>query len=134
MPEVHLTRTGFATYEATNERGATIRLGQGDDVFSPVELLLTAIAGCSAIDIDYITSRRAEPVTFDVTSSGVRDADDNHRLTDLTVTFRIAFPEGADGDQARKRLPQAVRQSHEQLCTVSRTVEHGVPVEMRLAE
>ena len=44
------------------------------------------------------------------------------------MTFRIRFPEGEDGDKARTLLPDAVKRSHDQLCTVSRTVELGTPV------
>ncbi len=130
---VTLRRTGFARFEATNADGATIVLGEGTDVFSPVELLLAALAGCSAIDVDYITARRAEPVGFEVTASGVKSTEGGNHLTDLTVTFAVEFPEGEAGDAARARVPQAIRRSHDQLCTVSRTVQRGTPVEMREA-
>jgi len=48
------------------------------------------------------------------------------------VTFRIRFPEGEDGDEARELLPDAVRKSHDRLCTVSRTVELGTPIADRI--
>jgi putative redox protein len=48
------------------------------------------------------------------------------------VTFRIAFPAGEQGDKARELLPDAVRKSHDRLCTVSRTVELGTPVTPRI--
>jgi len=54
----------------------------------------------------------------------------NH-LTDIVVTFRIRFPEGEGGDKARELLPDAVRKSHDRLCTVSRTIELGSPVHTR---
>jgi uncharacterized OsmC-like protein len=63
----------------------------------------------------------------DVGAEKIRDAGGN-RLTDITVTFRVAFPEGEGGDKARALLPDAVRMSHERLCTVSRTVELGTPI------
>ena len=127
---VVLRRTEFATFEVTNARGGTILLGEGggEGTFRPVELLLAAMAGCTAIDVDYITSRRAEPVEFEVTSTGTKHTEGGNHLTDLTVSFRVRFPEGEGGDAARERLPQAVRRSHDQLCTVSRTIELGTPV------
>ena len=130
---VTLRRTEFSTFEVTNGRGGRIVTGSGDgEMFSPVELLLAGLAGCSAIDIDYITTRRAEPVSFEVVSEGtkVHDHEGNH-LTDLSVTFTITFPAGPEGDAARERLPQAIRRSHDSLCTVSRTIEIGAPVAMR---
>lgn len=128
-----MTRTGKGTYAVTNVRGGTISIGGGEtDDFTPVELLLTAIAGCSAVDVDFITGKRAEPTSFEVQSDGekVRDEDGNH-LQDIVVTFRVAFPEGDDGDRARDMLPKAVAMSHDRLCTVSRTVQLGTPVTMR---
>src|SRR3972149_4639197 len=56
---VRLTRESKGVYVATNEKGGTLRFGPGVDLgFSPVELLLAAVAGCSGIDVDYMTSRR----------------------------------------------------------------------------
>jgi len=66
-----------------------------------------------------------------VEAEKVRDADGNH-LADIEVTFRIAFPVGAPGDAARAVLPEAVRQSHDRLCTVSRTIEIGTPITTRI--
>jgi len=128
---VTLTRTGFSEFDATNERGGTIHLsGEGPD-FRPVELLLVAMAGCSAMDIDWMTARHAEPEVFEVVATGqkVRDEKGNH-LTGLEVTFRLVFPEGEGGDTARDRLPRAVAKSHDLLCSVSRTVQLGEPVTM----
>ncbi len=53
------------------------------------------MAACSATDVDFITSRIAEPVQFDVTSEGVkmRDGGENH-LGDIEVTFTGALPRG----------------------------------------
>ena len=82
---------------------------------------------------DFLTSRRAEPESFEVLvdAEKVRDASGNH-LTDLLVTFRISFPEGEAGDRARALLPDAVQKSHDRLCTVSRTIELGAPIANRI--
>ncbi|MDE9367376.1 OsmC family protein [Luteipulveratus sp. YIM 133132] len=121
---ISLSRDSAGRFTATNTRGGTLSFGSGaDDDFTPVELLLTAIAGCSAIDVDILTSRRSEPDTFRVTAEGekLRDEQGNH-MGPITVTFEVTFPQGEAGDQARTVLPDAARQSHERLCTVSRTV------------
>jgi putative redox protein len=127
---VTVTRTAPGRFRATNRRGGAIEIGSGEDPdFTPVELLLAALAGCSAIDVDVLTSRRSEPTIFDVRASGtkVRDEQGNH-LTDAGLRFRVSFPDGPAGDAARTVLPDAVRRSHERLCTVSRTVELPTPV------
>ena len=129
---VRLERIENSRYTAINERGGKITIGGGTD-FTPVELLLVAIGGCTAIDVDLLTSRRAEPDSFEIVvdAEKARDAAGNH-LTDLQVTFRIAFPAGEQGDKARELLPDAVRKSHDRLCTVSRTVELSTPIATRI--
>ncbi|HMM94792.1 OsmC family protein [Phycicoccus sp.] len=131
---VTMTRLEKGLYEVTNVRGGTMLVGGGGDSaeFTPVELFLTAMAACSATDVDFITSRIAEPTSFEVGSEGVKSRDEggNH-LADIEITFRVRFPEGEDGDRARERLPRAIAQSGDRLCTVSRTVQRGAPVTYR---
>jgi uncharacterized OsmC-like protein len=130
---IGITRIEKGLYEVTNVRGGTMRMGGGGDSddFTPVELLLAAIAGCSATDVDYITAKRAEPVEFAVTAEGEKIRDDEGRncMDALRVTFTIRFPEGEAGDAARDMLPKAIAMSHDRLCTVTRTVVEGTPVE-----
>lgn len=127
---VTVERTATGRFTATNAQGGTLDFGTGSGAeFTPVELLLAAIAGCTAADVDVATSRHEEPDTFRVTVTGNKIADDlGNRLTDLDVTFTVAFPDGASGDRARAILPRAVKTSHDRLCTVSRTIETGTPV------
>ncbi|HBO54745.1 OsmC family protein [Janibacter terrae] len=130
---VELTRLALGRYEIGNVRGGTITIGDGStDDFTPVELLLAAIAGCSAVDVDHITSRRAEPDSFVVVAEGdkVSTPERGNHMSDLEVTFRIGFPEGEGGDAARAAFPRSVVQSRDRLCTVSRTVQLGTPIEM----
>jgi putative redox protein len=132
--QVRIDRTRNSHYAVTNVRGATISVGDGsDESFTPVELLLAAIGGCTAVDVDLVTSRRAEPQEFHVAveATKVRDEQGNH-LADIEVTFKIVFPDGQDGDNARAVLPDIVRKSHERLCTVSRTVELATPITSRI--
>ena len=128
--QVSIERLAAGRYTVTNERGGTIAVSSGaDGEFTPVELLLAAIGACTAIDVDILTSRRAEPTEFtvDVGAEKVRDRLGS-RLQDIEVTFRVRFPPGEAGDAARDLLPGAVRRSHDSLCTVSRTVALGTPV------
>jgi putative redox protein len=132
--QVALERIANSRYTVTNERGGQLTIGTGDGTdFTPVELLLAAIGGCTAVDVDILTSRRAEPDSFavEVGAEKVREAGGN-RLTDIAVTFRVRFPGGEGGDKARALLPDVVQMSHDRLCTVSRTVELGTPVTPRI--
>ncbi|WP_068252630.1 OsmC family protein [Janibacter corallicola] len=130
---VDLERVSRGHYRLRNERGGCLVIGDGSgEEFTPVELLLAAIAGCSSVDVDLITSRRAEPEEFTVLASGEKASEPgkgNH-MTDIEVTFRVRFPEGEGGDAAREAFPRSVAQSRDRLCTVSRTVQLGTPVQM----
>ena len=132
-----LRRTRPGQFLATNDRGGELSFGTGSDAtaFTPVELLLAALAGCSAVDVDTFTTRRAEPQSFEVEARADKvRTEDGNRLQDIRLTFRVTFPAGADGDAAREMLPKAVSVSHGRLCTVSRTVELGTPVAVAISE
>ena len=127
---VDLTRTGPLRLRATNSRGTTLDLGSGGDAhFTPVELLLVALAGCTAVDVDSITGKRSAPERFDVVAEAdkVRDGDGNH-LTAITLDFSVAFPDTDEGRAAEAVLARAVTMAHDRLCTVSRTLELPTPV------
>jgi len=131
---VTVERIANGQFHAINDRGGRITLGTwGGTDFTPVELLLAALGGCTALDVDALTSRRAEPEAFQiiVEAKKVRDADGNH-LTDIELTYRITFPPGGPGDEARALLPDVVKKSHDRLCTVGRTVQLGAPVGTRI--
>jgi putative redox protein len=134
MPTVNLSRLSQHHFEATNSRGGTVSFGRKwTGEFTPVELLLAAIAGCTAMDVDAITVKRSEPVRFQVSCSGhtTKSAHGNH-VIDIQVAFDVEFPEGEEGRAAEDVLPKAIRKSHDRLCTVTRTVELPTPVDARL--
>lgn len=132
---ITLERLDEGVYLARNERGHELRFGSKDpEGFTPVELLLAAIAGCSAVDVDVVTGRRSPAETFGARMGATYVRDENgNRLTDLTLTFSVTFPEGPDGDAAREILPRAVKTSHDRTCTVSRTIEGGEKITVVVA-
>jgi putative redox protein len=133
---VNIERTSAGRYAASNARGGVLQIGAGEgDSFTPVELFLAAIGSCTAIDVDLITSRRADPSVFQVRVTGdkIRDEAGANRMQNLEVGFTVTFPEGEAGDAARAVLDRSVRMSHDRLCTVSLTVERGTPVAITVA-
>ncbi len=133
---VTLQRTATGRYVATNARGVQLELGSDDDVFSPVEVLLAAIGACSAIDVDVVTSRRAEPERFEVTIGAMKVTDETggNRLADVDVAFDVVFDDSPEGRQAAGLVPRLVRLSHDRDCTVSRTVELPTNLRMRVVD
>lgn len=131
---VALSRVSVGRFRATNVRGGTLETAaDGTADFTPVELLLVAIGGCTGMDVDALTTRRAEPDAFQITvdADKIRDSNGNH-LQDIVITFRVAFPDGTGGDAATAVLPAAAQRSHDRLCTVSRTVQLGAQVGTRI--
>jgi putative redox protein len=128
--KVTLERLEEGVYLARNARGNELRFGsKAEDAFTPVELLLAAIAGCTAVDVDVVTGRRSPADQFGATIEATYVRDDNgNRLEDIRLNFQVTFPEGAGGDAARKILPRVLKQAHERTCTVSRTIELGTPI------
>src|ERR1700712_51614 len=95
LRQLDLTQIGAGRYKAVNARGGVLPVGSGDDPdFTPVELLLAALAGCTAIDVGLISGKRADPESFDIHVDGhkVRDDGGSH-LVDLSVTVSVVFPE-----------------------------------------
>jgi len=134
LRQLDLTQIGEGRYKAVNVRGGVLPVGSGGDDpdFTPVELMLASLAGCTAIDVGLITGKRASPESFDVHVEGhkIRDDDGSH-LVDVQVTVSIRFPEGEDGDRAREVLPRALQQTADRLCTVGRTMQLGTPIDYR---
>ncbi|GAB7007349.1 OsmC family protein [Nocardioides sp. AN3] len=133
LRSIDLEKVGEHRFKAVNARGGVLTVSHGDDPdFTPVELLLVALAGCGALDVDFITGKRAPFETFAARAEGrkVRDTGGNH-LVGLTVTFDVTFPEGESGDAARDILESAIQRSQDRLCTVGRTVTLGDDVRYR---
>ena len=131
---ISMGRSGSGTYLVTNARGGTISIGSGEsDDFTPVELLLTAIAGCTSLDVEAITSKRTEATRFDVRMTGDKIRDElGNRMTNLVLTLDVEFPDDEEGAVATERLPKALAQSHDRLCSVGRTVQIGTPIDAGL--
>lgn len=125
---VEVTRRGQGAYTATNARGASIDFGHGETAdFTPVELLLAAVGGCSGIDVDAVMSRRGEPTDFVITVSAQKLNDgEGVRLADVDVDFRVQMP--AEVGDVDALIDRVIRKSRDADCTVSRTVEHETPV------
>jgi putative redox protein len=134
--QVRLERVDEGVYRATNPRGVELTFGsKAEDGFTPVELLLAAIGGCAAVDVDVVTGRRAPHERFEVTvDAEARRDESGNILEDVRATFHVTFPAGEAGDRARQLLPRALRTSHDRTCTVSRTIEAGTPVTLELDE
>ena len=114
---IELTRIAENHYRATAPSGASIEFGRGEGLMTPVELLLAAVAGCSSIAVDTVTSRHTEPTKF---------------VDNVHLDFDLACPDDEEGKKADARVERLVGLSHDKYCTVSRTVEHPTKVDFSI--
>lgn len=128
---VEVTRTGQHTFTATNPRGGEVAIGREDapDAFTPGELLLAAIAACSAVTSENLLVRRlGEDAKVTVHADRTKVPEDKHKFASVQVSFDVDLS-GVEDDG---KLVDAVQRAIEKYCTVSRSVEEGTPIELSL--
>jgi putative redox protein len=88
--------------------------------FTPVELLLAAIAGCSGIDLQTVSKNAGvDPGEFQLRVRGSKPLGGDG-LTQITVEYAVP---GIEPDVLEPLIAEAKK-----LCTVSLTVENSCPV------
>jgi uncharacterized OsmC-like protein len=125
---VQIRRDAPAKFTATNGRGAEIKVGRSQDGadFSPVELLMAALGACAALSADHVISRRlGDDAPIDLVVEAEKDVEAD-RVTSVSTRFDLDMSvlSAAEQDTLVKLVTRAV----ERTCTVSHTVEPGVPV------
>ena len=84
----------------------------------PSDLLLIAVAACTAVDVVGILEKKRMPLTLlEITSSGEQDADPPWTFRKIHLHFKLSGK-----DLTEKAVAQAVALSHEKYCSVAATV------------
>ncbi len=118
---------GDHVMEATGGTDGRIVMGPKGtpNSFTPVELLLAAIAGCSGIDLQTVGKNAGfDPGEFEMRVRGSKPLGGDG-LTEITVEYTVP---GIDDDALEPLITDA-----EKLCTVSLTVENSCPVDSVVA-
>jgi putative redox protein len=107
-------------FEGIGASGFTISLDTiaeegGGSGFSPMELLLVSLAGCTAMDVISILKKKRQDVTgFEVRAHGIR-ADEHPKVyTDITLEYVV---HGHNVDP--KAVERAIELSETKYCSVS---------------
>jgi putative redox protein len=80
---------------------------------SPIELLLIAVAGCTAMDVVSILQKKREPLeALEVSVEGTRAHDHPKTYTDIQVVYRVR------GQVRAKALEHAIELSETKYCSV----------------
>jgi putative redox protein len=110
------------TVTVTNKHGTELLVDiEGERGLSPLELLLAALGSCSAVDFAILMRKQRDPV--EPLHLEVDGDKEEYRMEWLRVTYHVH--DGADErkvERARSRVANDV-------CTVSRTLASGTPVE-----
>lgn len=84
----------------------------------PSELLLIAVASCSAVDVVEILTKKRMPLTqLEISSSGEQDAEAPWTFRKIHLHFRLAGK-----NLTEKAVEQAIHLSHEKYCSVAATI------------
>lgn len=96
---------------------------------APMDLLLTAVAGCMAIDVKTILEKGRVPFeALDAEAQGTRADEPPRRFTALRLVFRVTGARPAD----RAKVERALRLSREKYCSVLLSLRRDIPVEIVL--
>jgi uncharacterized OsmC-like protein len=114
------------TVTVTNKHGTELLVDcDGIRGLSPLELLLAALGACSAVDFSLLMKKQRDPV--EPLHLEVDGDKEDARMQWLRVTYHVH--EGADATKVeRSRFKVA-----NDLCTVSRSLASGTPVEHVIA-
>jgi putative redox protein len=112
--------------EASNEDGATLRMDGTDEIgginggFRPMQMLLAAAGGCSAIDVvGILKKQRQNPDEMKIEVSGERvKVEDYTEYKSVHVHFIL---KGSHLDE--KKVARAIDLSINKYCSVSKTLE-----------
>jgi putative redox protein len=120
-------KSGTFGFEAKDEAGhllqtdSSLQNGGSDFGFRPMQLLLAALGGCSAIDMAGILQKQKQEITdFSIEIDGEREPDVTPSLwKKVNVTFQLS---GAiDADKANR----AADLSMQKYCSVAETLRRG---------
>jgi putative redox protein len=114
---VEVVWEGGMRYRGGRAGGPTLVLdGASEAAPTPVDVMLVALASCSAIDIvDFLEKRRTPPTAVTVSVSFERAPSPPKRITAAALVFRIT----ADAEQ--QHAERAAQLSFEKYCSVAST-------------
>ncbi|OFV79053.1 OsmC family protein [Rhodococcus erythropolis] len=126
IPELEARRTAAGTFTVRNGTGAELRIGMpgATGVFSPVELLQAALAGCASLSAEaQLVDRLGEEFDAVTTVGAVYDAEQN-RVEKLVTKIAV---DSSDLDQEEHdRLTSSAARIIDKLCTVKRSLNIGI--------
>jgi putative redox protein len=104
--------------QATSGHALVMDAGKDKTANSPMELVLIALCGCTASDVNGILRKKREPFTIlEVRAQAERATGYPAVYTEIKLTYRVG------GKVSPKAVEDAVRLSKEKYCSVSAMLE-----------
>jgi putative redox protein len=116
--------TGYTSNGYTIPLDATKAVGGHDAGVNPMELLLTALAGCTAMDVISILRKKKQDVTgLEVQVEGTRGDEHPKVYTDITVHFIVT------GRYVKPAaVERAIELSRDKYCGAATTLRHTAAI------
>ena len=113
---------------STGSRQTTVvDSGPGMIAPSPVELLLVALASCTAMDVIAILRKKRQQVTaYEVDARGERRQEHPRAYTRIEIVHRLSGRE-----LSPEAIAHAIELSHTKYCSVSASLNPGIAVANR---
>ena len=115
--------TGKMSFLGETPSGHQIQMDASEEVGGqnsgarPTELVLSAVAGCTGIDIISILQKmRLEPTSFHMDVKGDRAGNHPKRFTHIHIHYAL------EGDLPEEKVVRAIQLSNEKYCSVSRSL------------
>ncbi len=132
--DVNLHWQGKMAFQAGFKSGHEIVMDASPEVGGenrgpkPMELVLAALGGCTAMDVVSILNKMRQPLeALDVSLTGERAADHPHVYTSITVLFTVKG-EGIE----REKVEKAMRLSAEKYCSVGNMINRTAAISYEL--
>ena len=113
----------------SDSHGHSIVVGRSPDPefewagIKPSDLLLMAVASCSAYDVVEILTKQREPLLdLKVICSGEQDSKPPYTFKDIGLRYIV------QGKVKPEKLERAIQLSEEKYCSVISTLRPGVPI------
>ncbi len=114
--QVKLSWTGGMSFESRNDRGQAVKI-DGDSAGAaqrPKELVLSGLAGCTAVDVLMILEKmRTPPKSLEVLVEAKQTEEHPRVFSEIHLTYLVS------GDVPEKNVQRAIELSQQRYCGVS---------------
>lgn len=125
-----LERVQGLEFNVSLQDGRKIELNSAEEMgraFTPMELFLVALAGCTAMDVQWIMDKERQQVDrFEISARGTRRDEDPRYYETIELEYMFAGP-GIRKDAVER----AIRLSQEKYCSVKAMVKDAIRINIK---